>query len=94
MCGVALATVNYRLPIVAGGGHLAVRSADGVRDARRGFERPKPREGERIHTGIVTTFKEGAAQVRAHHVLFLILGTAALHGPRPKVSIAWRTSTS
>jgi len=42
---------------------------------------PKPRaEGVRVHTGMVTTFKEGVRQVRAHHVLFLILGTAALHG--------------
>jgi DHA3 family tetracycline resistance protein-like MFS transporter len=28
----------------------------------------------------VTTFKQGVAQVRAHHILFLILGAAALHG--------------
>ena len=81
VCGVALATVNYRLPIVAGG--LAI-SLFGLLMAfvmpEEGFERHERNEGERIHTGFVTTLKEGAAQVKAHHVLFLILGTAALHG--------------
>ena len=81
VCGVALATVNYRLPIVAGG--VAI-SLFGLLMAfvmpEEGFERHERSEGERIHTGFVTTLKEGAAQVKAHHVLFLILGTAALHG--------------
>jgi DHA3 family tetracycline resistance protein-like MFS transporter len=81
VCGVALATVNYRLPIVAGG--VAI-SLFGLLMAfvmpEEGFERRERSEGERIHTGFVTTLKEGAAQVKAHHVLFLILGTAALHG--------------
>jgi len=79
--GVALATIDYRVPIVAAGlalvlfgiAMLFVMPEDGFA--------PKPRaEGERIHTGMVTTFKEGVGQIRAHHVLFLILGTAALHG--------------
>ncbi|MFL5790270.1 MAG: MFS transporter [Actinomycetota bacterium] len=79
--GVALATIDYRLPIIVaavaivlfGIAMLFVMPEDG-------FE-PKPRaEGERIHTGMVTTFKDGVRQIRAHHVLLLILGTAALHG--------------
>jgi MFS transporter, DHA3 family, tetracycline resistance protein len=79
--GVALATIDYRLPIIVaavaivlfGIAMLFVMPEDG-------FE-PKARaEGERIHTGMVTTFKDGVRQIRAHHVLLLILGTAALHG--------------
>jgi hypothetical protein len=79
--GVALATIDYRLPIVAAGLALVLFGiAMLFVMPEEGFN-PKPRaEGERIHTGMVTTFKEGVSQIRAHHVLFLILGTAALHG--------------
>jgi DHA3 family tetracycline resistance protein-like MFS transporter len=78
---VILATRSYRLPIVVAGVGI---SLFGVVMAfvmpEEGFQRPERRTGERIHTGFVTTLKEGVSQVRAHHVLFLILGTAALHG--------------
>jgi DHA3 family tetracycline resistance protein-like MFS transporter len=78
---VALATVNYRLPIVvAGVGIVLFGAVMALIMPEDGFQRRERGEGERIHTGFVTTLKGGVAQVKAHHVLFLILGTAALHG--------------
>jgi len=78
---VILASRNYRLPIVVAGLGIALTGLlMAVVMPEEGFERPERREGARIHTGFVTTLKEGVSQVRAHHVLFLILGTAALHG--------------
>ena len=78
---VVLASVNYRLPIIVAGVGIAMF---GVLMAflmpEEGFERRKRQAGERIHTGFVSTLKDGVSQVRAHHVLILILGTAALHG--------------
>jgi MFS transporter, DHA3 family, tetracycline resistance protein len=79
--GVGLATVSYRLPIILAGAALVVFGVlmrfvmpeDGFQPRERG-------SGERLTTGLVGTFKEGVRQVRAHHVLLLILGTAALHG--------------
>jgi MFS transporter, DHA3 family, tetracycline resistance protein len=79
--GVGLATVSYRLPlVVAGAGLLVFGAAMFFVMPEEGFE-PRAREaGERVTTGLATTFKDGLRQVRAHHVLVLILGTAALHG--------------
>ena len=78
---VALATVNYRLPIVVAGVGIALfGGVMALIMPEDGFQRRERGEGERIRTGLVTTFKGGVAQVKAHHVLFLILGTAALHG--------------
>ena len=79
--GVALATIDYRLPIVAAGLALVVFGVAMLFVMPEDGFTPRPRaEGARVHTGMVTTFTEGIRQVRAHHVLFLILGTAALHG--------------
>src|SRR6185295_2534520 len=79
--GVALATIDYRLPIVAAGLALVLFGVAMLFVMPEDGFTPKPRaEGVRVHTGMVTTFKEGIRQVRAHHVLVLILGTAALHG--------------
>ena len=78
---VALATISYRLPIVAAGVGIALFGlVMALVMPEDGFQRRERPEGERIHTGFVTTFKDGVSQVKAHHVLFLILGTAALHG--------------
>jgi DHA3 family tetracycline resistance protein-like MFS transporter len=79
--GVGLATVSYRLPIVSAGvGIVIFGVAMRFVMPEDGFER-RPRErGERMTTGLVTTFGDGVRQVRAHHVLGLILGVAALHG--------------
>ena len=78
---VALATISYRLPIVVAGAGIALFGlVMALVMPEDGFERRERPEGERIHTGFVTTLKDGVSQVKAHHVLFLILGTAALHG--------------
>jgi DHA3 family tetracycline resistance protein-like MFS transporter len=81
LVGVGLATIDYRLPIILAGFSLVVfglvmhfvMPEEGFRPRQR-----PPEEG--VYTGLVTTFKDGVRQIRAHHVLLLILGTAALHG--------------
>src|SRR6478672_1362855 len=79
--GIALATINYRLPIIlASLGVIVFGLAMLFVMPEEGFEKKKRAEGERIHTGMVNTFKNGVRQVRAQHVLVLILGVAALHG--------------
>jgi len=79
--GIALATIDYRLPIIlASLGIVMFGLAMLFVMPEEGFDRKPRTAGEHIHTGMVTTFKEGVRQIRAHHVLLLILGTAALHG--------------
>lgn len=79
--GVALATVNLALPIiVSGAGSLMLAVALWIVMPEDHFHKPERAEGERLHESLIATFKEGMAAVRAHHVLMLILGTAALHG--------------
>jgi len=79
--GIALATIDYRLPIILASLGVIVFGLSMLWVMpEEGFEK-KPRvKGEHIHTGMATTFKEGVRQVRAHHILGLILLTAALHG--------------
>jgi DHA3 family tetracycline resistance protein-like MFS transporter len=78
---VGLATIDYRLPIVVCGAGLAMFGVlMYALMPEEGFVRRERPPGERLHTGLVSTFQEGVRQVRAHHVLLLILGTAALHG--------------
>ena len=78
--GVAIASfTTLRTPIVISGVGfvgLGVFMALTMREERF---RPQ-REGERLHTSLVTTVRDGIVAVRAHHVLLLILATAALHG--------------
>jgi DHA3 family tetracycline resistance protein-like MFS transporter len=79
--GIALATINYRLPIIlASLGVIVFGLAMLFVMPEEGFEKKERAEGERIHTGMVNTFRNGVRQVRAQHVLVLILGIAALHG--------------
>jgi len=79
--GIVLATINYRLPIIlASLGVIVFGLAMLFVMPEEGFEKKERAEGERIHTGMVNTFKNGVRQVRAQHVLVLILGVAALHG--------------
>ena len=79
--GIGLATINYRLPIIlASLGVIVFGIAMLFVMPEEGFEKKERAEGERIHTGMVNTFKDGVGQVRAQHVLVLILGVAALHG--------------
>src|SRR5512133_1484635 len=79
--GIALATIDYRLPIIlASIGIILFGVAMLFVMPEEGFERHPRAKGEPIHTGMITTFKDGVRQVRSHHVLVLILGVAALHG--------------
>ncbi len=81
VASVAIATIDYRLPIIVAGIGLALFGVVmAILMPEEGFQRRERPSGERIHTGLVATFRDGVRQVRAHHVLFLILGTAALHG--------------
>ncbi|MDH4112423.1 MAG: MFS transporter [Actinomycetota bacterium] len=79
--GVGIASVStLRTPIVvSGAGFIVLGIFMAVAMREEGF-RPERREGERLHTSLVTTVREGVAIVRAHHVLLLVLATAVLHG--------------
>jgi MFS transporter, DHA3 family, tetracycline resistance protein len=82
VAGVTLAAVwGLRTPIVVSGVGVLLLGVVMIVIMREERFSPRPRaEGEGLHQGLVTTFKEGAAQVRGHPILLLILGTAALHG--------------
>jgi DHA3 family tetracycline resistance protein-like MFS transporter len=81
VASVALATIDLRLPIALSGvGFLILAVFMALSMREEGF-RPRERApGERLHTSLSSTFKEGTSAVRAHHVLLLILAVAALHG--------------
>lgn len=78
---VALATIDLRLPIFSSGvGLLLLSLFMAVSMSERGF-RPRTRPpDERLYTSFTTTFRDGVREVRARHVLLLILAVAALHG--------------
>ena len=81
LVGVALATVDYRTPIIVAGFGIAIFGvALYFIMPEEGFQPRERTPGEGVYAGLATTFKDGVRQVRAHHVLLLILGTAALHG--------------
>ncbi|HET9671540.1 MAG TPA: MFS transporter [Actinomycetota bacterium] len=76
---VALASVALPLPIVATGlGYLGL----GLALTLVMVETPRPSRGRgsTLRASVATTVREAIRQVRAHHVLLLILATAALHG--------------
>ena len=78
---VALATVDLRLPIFLSGiAFLVLATFMAVSMTEGGFEPRVRPEGERMHTSLTATFKEGVHEVRTHHVLLLILAVAALYG--------------
>ena len=79
--GVTIASfTNLRMSILVSGAGFVVLGLFMALAMREENFRPERREGERLHTSLATTVREGAAAVRAHQVLLLILGTAALHG--------------
>jgi DHA3 family tetracycline resistance protein-like MFS transporter len=81
VASVALASIDLRLPIaMTGVGMVALGATLAVVMPQERFARPERAEGERARHGIVRTFREGVAAVRAHHVMLLIVATAALHG--------------
>ena len=79
--GVALGSIDLRLPIlVCGLGFMLLGVVLAVRMPEERFRRRERAPGERARHGLARTLREGIAQVRAHHVLLLIIGAAALHG--------------
>ncbi len=79
--GVTIASfTTLRAPIlICGAGFVLLGVFMALTMREEGF-RPERRAGERLHTSLSTTLREGIGVVRAHHVLMLILATAALHG--------------
>ncbi|HEX4942402.1 MAG TPA: MFS transporter [Actinomycetota bacterium] len=76
---VALASIALRLPIlVCGLGYtaLGLALAAGMTETRR----PTRDAGAKLRHSMRVTLRDVVRQVRAHHVLLLILATAALHG--------------
>ncbi len=76
---VALATIALRLPILISGlGYIALglALAAGMMETRR----PTRDAGTKLRHSMRVTLRDAIRQVRAHHVLLLILVTAALHG--------------
>jgi MFS family permease len=81
VASVGLATIDVRLPVLATGvGMIALGIALVVVMPETRFV-PRARvAGESAVGSMVATFREGAAAVRGHHVLVLIIAVAALHG--------------
>jgi DHA3 family tetracycline resistance protein-like MFS transporter len=81
VASVILASIDLALPILVTGAGLILLgiwlAVFMPEDRFTRYERP---EGERFRTGFGKTFRDGVHQVRAHHVLLLVLATAALHG--------------
>jgi MFS transporter, DHA3 family, tetracycline resistance protein len=78
---VALASIDLALPIVVTGiGMIALGIWLAITMPEEHFHRRARGVGEGPLHGFVVTIGEGVRQVRAHHILLLILGTAALHG--------------
>jgi DHA3 family tetracycline resistance protein-like MFS transporter len=79
--GVAIASFgSLRTPIlVCGAGFIGLGVFMALAMREEGF-RPRREDGERLHTSLSTTVRQSLTVIRSHHVLALILGTAALHG--------------
>ena len=76
---VALATIALRLPILISGlGYVALGLALIV--VMTESRRPTRDAGTKLRHSMRETLRDAIRQVRAHHVLLLILATAALHG--------------
>ena len=76
---VALASITLRLPIlVCGLGYVALGVALSV--GMTETQRPVRDAGAKLRHSMGVTFRDAVRQVRAHHILLLILATAALHG--------------
>jgi hypothetical protein len=65
---------------VCGAGYVLLGAFLLLRMPEERFRRRERALGERVHQGLTRTVREGVAQVRAHHVLLLIIVVAALHG--------------
>ena len=79
--GIAAGFHDLRTPIfLAGIGTIGLGFLMIPLMREEGFTPRERPAGERLRTGLLQTFRDGVAQVRAHHVLLLILVVAALHG--------------
>jgi MFS transporter, DHA3 family, tetracycline resistance protein len=79
VASVAFASITLRLPILlCGAGYLALGAA--LFFVMRETRRPRRTPGTRLHHSLRETLRDAVRQIRAHHVLLLILVTAALHG--------------
>jgi len=81
VASVALATIDYRLPIVlAGIGFALLGVVLAIVMPEDHFTERAREDGEQLHQGLAATFRDGVREMRGHHIMLLILGTAALHG--------------
>lgn len=82
VASVGLASLfDLRVPLLlTGAGTLALGVLMAAIMREENFHPQKRPEGERLHRGLVRTFREGVAEVRTHRILLLILAVAALHG--------------
>jgi MFS transporter, DHA3 family, tetracycline resistance protein len=81
VASVALATLSLRLPLALSGfSYMVLGTFMAFAMSEQGFQRPERTEREGPFRSFAATFKDGVSEVRAHHVLLLILATAALHG--------------
>jgi DHA3 family tetracycline resistance protein-like MFS transporter len=72
---------DLRVPILmAAAGILALAVLMWAIMREENFHPREREEGERLHTGLVRTFKGGISEVRRHRILLLILAVGALHG--------------
>ncbi len=79
VASVVLASVALRLPIlICGVGYVALGVA--LASLMTETRRPSREVGTKLRHSMRSTFASAVRQVRAHHVLLLILATAALHG--------------
>ncbi len=79
--GVALAIVDLRLPVIVGAcGIVLLGLWLCFVMPEEHFERQERPEGQTRVGEFTATLRAGIADVRAHHVLLLILGAAVLHG--------------
>ncbi|MGH2681458.1 MAG: MFS transporter [Actinomycetota bacterium] len=76
---VALASVALRLPILlCGVGYVALGIV--LAFVMTETERPRRDASTTVRHSMRTTLRDAVGQIRAHHVLLVILATAALHG--------------
>jgi DHA3 family tetracycline resistance protein-like MFS transporter len=79
VASVALASIALRLPIlICGAGYAALGVV--LMFLMTESRRPTREVGTKLRHSMRDTFTTAVRQVRAHHVLLLILATAALHG--------------
>jgi DHA3 family tetracycline resistance protein-like MFS transporter len=79
VASVALASVALRLPILICGVGYAILSV-ALMFLMTESRRPSREVGAKLRHSVRDTFRGAVRQVRAHHVLLLILATAVLHG--------------